>query len=103
MNGAELRELRKSQVIASDFRKYDGTLKMVVACDSDSRESFLKFLDDLYRQGKLFYGYHVSDRALMTCALHEGSVREVHFVDSADGGYALAAVQLKEQIKASRG
>ncbi|EMY77510.1 PF11294 family protein [Leptospira weilii serovar Ranarum str. ICFT] len=103
VNGAELRELRKSQVIASDFRKYDGTLKMVVACDSGSRESFLKFLDELYRQGKLFYGYHVSDRALMTCALHEGSVREVHFVDSADGGYALAATQLKEQIKASRG
>lgn len=76
---------------------------MVVACDSGSRESFLKFLDELYRQGKLFYGYHVSDRALMTCALHEGSVREVHFVDSADGGYALAATQLKEQIKASRG
>lgn len=103
INGKELRELRKSQVIASDFRKYDGTLKMVIACDSDSRESFLKFLDDLYRQGKLFYGYHVSDRALMTCALHEGSIREVHFVDSADGGYALAAAQLKEQIKASRG
>ncbi|AYV56080.1 DUF3095 domain-containing protein [Leptospira kmetyi] len=102
VNGMELRELRKSQVIASDFRKYDGTLKMVVACDSDSRESFLKFLDGLYKEGKLFYGYHVSDRALMTCALHEGSVREVHFVDSADGGYALAAEGLKEQIKASR-
>ncbi|MDO6381294.1 DUF3095 domain-containing protein [Leptospira santarosai] len=102
VNGMELRELRKSQVIASDFRKYDGTLKMVIACDSDSRELFLKFLDDLYQQGKLFYGYHVSDRALMTCALHEGSVREVHFVDSADGGYALAAIRLKEQIKASR-
>ncbi|EQA63490.1 DUF3095 domain-containing protein [Leptospira alexanderi] len=102
VNGMELRELRKSQVLASDFRKYDGTLKMVVACDSDSRESFLKFLEDLYKQGKLFYGYHVSDRALMTCALHEGSVREVHFVDSADGGYALAAIQLKEQIKASK-
>ncbi|EKT87671.1 DUF3095 domain-containing protein [Leptospira santarosai] len=102
VNGMELRELRKSQVIASDFRKYDGTLKMVIACDSDSRELFLKFLDDLYQQGKLFYGYHVSDRALMTCALHEGSVREVHFVDSADGGYALAAIRLKEQIKTSR-
>ncbi|EMO59485.1 PF11294 family protein [Leptospira santarosai str. CBC1416] len=102
VNGMELRELRKSQVIASDFRKYDGTLKMVIACDSDSRELFLKFLDDLYQQGKLFYGYHVSDRALMTCALHEGSVREVHFVDSADGGYALAAIRLKEQIKPSR-
>ncbi|WP_061206359.1 DUF3095 domain-containing protein [Leptospira santarosai] len=102
VNGMQLRELRKSQVIASDFRKYDGTLKMVIACDSDSRELFLKFLDDLYQQGKLFYGYHVSDRALMTCALHEGSVREVHFVDSADGGYALAAIRLKEQIKTSR-
>ncbi|MBE8432454.1 DUF3095 family protein, partial [Leptospira interrogans serovar Pomona] len=29
-------------------------------------------------------------------------VREVHFVDSADGGYALAAIQLKGQIKASK-
>ncbi|MDV6234142.1 DUF3095 domain-containing protein [Leptospira ellisii] len=99
VNGMELRELRKSQVIASDFRKYDGTLKMVVACDSKSRESFLDFLNRLYGEGKIFFGYHISDRALMTCALHEGSVREVHFVDSADGGYALAAIRLKEQMR----
>ncbi|MBM9499314.1 DUF3095 domain-containing protein [Leptospira sp. 201903071] len=99
VNGVELRELRKSQIIASDFRKYDGTLKMVVACDTKSREAFIDFLQGLYKEGKLYFGYHVSDRALMTCALHEGSVREVHFVDSADGGYALAAIQLKEQIR----
>lgn len=99
VNGMELRELRKSQIIASDFRKYDGTLKMVVACDTKSREAFIDFLKGLYKEGKLYFGYHVSDRALMTCALHEGSVREVHFVDSADGGYALAAIQLKEQIR----
>ncbi|XDD50366.1 DUF3095 domain-containing protein [Leptospira sp. WS92.C1] len=99
VNGVELKELRKSQIVASDFRKYDGTLKMVVACDSRSRESFLNFLNDLYLQGKIYYGYHISDRALMTCALHENSVREVHFVDSADGGYALAAEKLKEQLR----
>ncbi|TGK28122.1 DUF3095 domain-containing protein [Leptospira gomenensis] len=99
VNGMELRELRKSQIIASDFRKYDGTLKMVVACDSKSRAAFLGFLNRLYEEGKIFFGYHISDRALMTCALHEGSVREVHFVDSADGGYALAAVRLKEQMR----
>lgn len=43
------------------------------------------------------YGIHESDRALLTCFLHLGSRREVHFVDSADGGYALAGKMLKQK------
>ncbi|MEP0899817.1 DUF3095 family protein [Nodosilinea sp. FACHB-13] len=43
--------------------------------------------------------YMFPDRALMTCLVFERSGREVHFVDGADGGYALAAKPLKEKLK----
>ena len=36
----------------------------------------------------------------MTCLMHVGSAREVHFIDGADGGYALAAKMLKGQVGA---
>ena len=59
-------------------------------------------LEAMHRAGRIFYGVHVSDRALTTCMLHEGTTREVHFVDAADGGYAFAAKQLKRQLKEHR-
>lgn len=95
------KEVKKAQVLAADFKKYDGTLKMVIAATTEQRIAFDNFLKNLYKQGNIFYGIHISDRALMTCMLHEGSTQEVHFIDAADGGYALAARQLKDQIKNS--
>jgi len=95
----DLSKLKGYQVLSSDFKKYDGTLKMVIAGSTDAREHLEKYLEELYSKKRIFYGLHVTDRALMTCLLHEGSEREVHFVDGADGGYALAAKQLKGQIK----
>ncbi len=93
------RDVKKDNIINSDFRKYDGTLKMVVSCTTEQRERFERLLNVLYQKGKIFYGVHVSDRALMTCMINFGSDEEVHFVDAADGGYATASIQLKQQIK----
>ena len=56
----------------------------------------------MHREGRIFHGMFVSDRSIMTCAMHAGSQREVHFIDAADGGYALAAKKLKEQVAAAR-
>jgi hypothetical protein len=86
-------------IISSDFRKFDGTLKMVVACTTDDRKKLEEYLESLYNDKRIYYGIHVSDRALMTCLIHLGSGSEVHFVDTADGGYAMAARKLKEQMK----
>ncbi len=46
-------------------------------------------------EGRIFYGLHITDRAMITCLMHTGAGHEVHFVDAADGGYAYAAKQLK--------
>lgn len=93
------KDIKKDNVINSDFRKFDGTLKMVLSCTTMQRERFVRLLQALYERDKIFYGVHVSDRALITCLVHFGSNEEVHFVDAADGGYASASIQLKQQIK----
>jgi len=93
-----MRDVREDDVISSDFRKFDGTLKMVVSCTSDSRKLMKDALESLRARGEIYYGVHVADRALMTCLIHFSSGREVHFIDGADGGYALAAKSLKKQI-----
>jgi hypothetical protein len=94
----ELNNLKQYQIVSADFRKFDGMLKMILRCTPESRKKWQIYLEELYRKNKIYYGIHVSDRALMTCILHSGSQREVHFIDGADGGYALAAKQLKQQI-----
>ncbi|MCK5153041.1 MAG: DUF3095 domain-containing protein [Spirochaetales bacterium] len=93
-----MKNVKKDNIINSDFRKFDGSLKMVLSCKTSQRESFEKLLENLFNDGVINYGIHVSDRALLTCLIHRGTGEEVHFVDSADGGYALAAKKLKEQM-----
>jgi hypothetical protein len=93
-----LQDVRRDNVVNSDVRKFDGTLKMVLATTRAQRELLERLLSDLRRQGLIHYGVHVSDRALMTCLIHFTSGSEVHFVDGADGGYALAARALKKQM-----
>lgn len=98
MMNKNIRNIKTDNIINSDFRKFDGSLKMVISCNTSQRKSFEKLLTKLVNRGVINYGLHVSDRALLTCLIHRGTGEEVHFVDSADGGYALAAKKLKEQM-----
>ena len=83
---------------ATDYRKFDDMLRMVIAGNSAQREELTRYLKKKHREGKLIYGLHVSDRALMTCLVFERNGRQVHFVDGADGGYALAAKAMKARV-----
>ncbi|TGN19233.1 DUF3095 domain-containing protein [Leptospira idonii] len=94
-----LDRLKEYQVLSADFRKYDGTLKMVISGTKENRLALREYLDDLSHQEKILYGMHISNRSLMTCILKVGSSQEVHFVDGADGGFALAAKELKQKMK----
>ncbi len=96
-------EFQKSSVICdSDYQKFDDTLRMVISGNSAQREQLLQYLEKQYEAGNLLYGFHVSDRALMTCLVYEAQGRHIAFVDGADGGYALAAKVLKEKIQVNR-
>lgn len=92
-------QAQMDNIISCDHRKLDGTLKMVLSCQTEARERFKAYLDEQYQKKRLYYGLHVSDRAVMTCFIHLGEGREVHFVDAAGGGFTLAASALKKQMK----
>lgn len=85
-------------IAATDYRKFDDMLRMVISGDRSQREKLTGYLEKNYREGKIVYGWHVADRALMTCLVFERNGRQVHFIDGADGGYALAAKQMKQRL-----
>jgi Protein of unknown function (DUF3095) len=89
---------------ATDYRKFDDILRMVISGNAQQRQQLTEYLEQKARSSELVYGLHVSDRALLTCLVYERNGRQVHFVDGADGGYALAAKAMKARVKAgSRG
>lgn len=83
----------------TDVKKFDEMLRMVLAGTPAQRDELRRYLDAQYRQGRLAYGLHAADSALMTCLVYERHGRQVHFVDGADGGYAMAAKGLKRRLK----
>jgi hypothetical protein len=99
----DLSRLVTDNLASTDYRKYDNTLKMVVALSHSSRQTLESWLDEARAEGRIYYGLHVTDRAMITCLMHTGAGHEVHFVDAADGGYAYAAKQLKGQMATAAG
>ncbi|NBC01146.1 MAG: DUF3095 family protein [Bacteroidetes bacterium] len=86
-------------VRSSDFRKYDGLLRMVVAGTAPHRRQLVDWLDAQQDAGHLRFGHHVASHALITCVVFERMGHQIHFVDGARGGYALAARAMKRQAK----
>ena len=85
----------------SDYKKFDDMLRMVLDGSKDQLSQMKSFLEDLYQKDKIFYGVHESPQALMTCMVEGlGDGDHIHFIDGSDGGYAMAAKQMKAQMKA---
>jgi len=92
-------EYKKQVTLTTDAEKFDDMLRMTCSVSKKKRESLQGYLHKAHEEGKLCYGIHITDRALMTCLVFERMGAQVHFIDAADGGYAMAAVGLKEQLK----
>lgn len=90
--------VRQNLVTNSDYKKFDDILRMIIAGNLEQRENLMKYLEKNYQSGKLVYGIHVSNRVLMTCLVSAGSGKDVHLVDGADGGYTLAAKNMKARV-----
>lgn len=93
-------DVYRGQVVANtDFRKFDDTLRMVVDLGPAQLEQLEALLAREHEAGRIAYGIHVAEASLMTCAIEAYEGDHVHFVDGANGGYALAAKQLKQQLR----
>jgi len=82
----------------SDFQKVDGVVRMVIDCSDEDATRLDKALTQLLDEGRVFFGLKRSSSAIMTCLMEAPEDgQHIHFVDGAEGGYAEAALQLKEQ------
>lgn len=87
----------------TDFRKFDETLRMVLDLSEIELGALQQFLEAERNAGRLAYGLHRAPSALVTCFVRSYAGNHLHFVDGANGGYALAAKQLKSQLAAKSG
>ncbi|NEO97818.1 MAG: DUF3095 domain-containing protein [Symploca sp. SIO2E9] len=93
-------ENKQEVVKATDYQKFSDTLNMIISGTPAQRKKLVTFLEQKHKQGKLVYGLHTSDRALITCYVNDPNGCHVHFVDGADGGYTLAAKAMKKAAQA---
>lgn len=90
---------RNELVDNSDFRKFDGILRMVMDGSNRQAGELEQYFESQFRARRLVYGMHKSREALVTCLVQSYNGSHMHFVDGSDGGYALAARQMKSQLK----
>ena len=92
-------EAYKSDVVSnSDYRKFDDTLRMVISGTPRKSKQLISYLEEQYRAGKIYYGTHSADATLLTCMVFDYSSNHFHFIDGSNGGYALAAANMKKQF-----
>lgn len=82
----------------TDYRKYDDTLRMVISGTTAQRHALQELLQTYHGEGQIFYGLYPSKAALVTCVVTNYDKDHLHLLDGSDGGYAMAAKALKQQI-----
>jgi len=85
----------------TDFRKFDDALRMTIDCRPDTVARLHDILAAAESRGVVHFGTHQQGQALMTCIVPSIAADDhLHFVDGADGGYAMAASRLKTKLAA---
>jgi len=90
---------KQTLIANTDYRKFDEVLRMIISGDLKQRQQLTAYLDQLRDERKIVFGIHASANALMTCLVFDYENDHVHFLDVADGGYALAAKDMKQQLR----
>ncbi len=89
---------RRDLAANSDFRKFDDGLKMTIDVDAAHLARIKARLDEAEAKRVGRYGLHRQDSALMTCFVPTPLMRDhMHFIDGASGGYAMAAMAMREK------
>jgi hypothetical protein len=83
----------------TDYRKFDEVLRMVISGTAAQREQLTQVLNKLHDEKKIIFGIHPSPSAIVTCMIFDYDTEHMHFLDGSNGGYAMAAKHMKEQLK----
>lgn len=88
----------KTDFVANcDYIKFEDGLKLCISCSEAQRKNIVTYLAEQEQLGRLRYGIHVTNAALITCMINDYQSKHIHFIDGENGGYSLAAVTLKEK------
>jgi len=98
-----MRHYQEIAAFHTDFLKFDGTLRMVVAVTLSEKARILKFLAQQHFEGTLCYGQHWDANAQITCLVRDFANNHMHFIDVCGGGYTTASKQLKAQLMELKG
>jgi len=89
---------KKTVAANTDYKKFDDMLRQILSGTVAQRKQLEIYLEALHQQGDVIYGMHASPSVLMTCLVFERENQHMHFVDGSNGGYAMAAKTMKQQI-----
>ena len=89
---------KQTLIANTDYRKFDEILRMIISGTLEQRKQLTAYLEDLRDKRKIVFGIHASASALMTCLVFNYENDHIHFLDGSDGGYALAAKDMKQQL-----
>ena len=92
-------QYKQNLIVNTDYRKFDETLRMIISGTSEQRKQLLACLEKLHDERKIVYGVHASPAAIITCMIFNYDTDHVHFLDGSNGGYTLAAKEMKRQLK----
>lgn len=97
--GVDWGEYHRETRLQSDCVKMDDLFRLVLSGEPGKLARLREWLEMQRQAGRLNYGTHASPSAILTCLVMDRQGRHYHFVDGSDGGYALAALELKGQLK----
>jgi hypothetical protein len=98
LGGIDWGRYKTDAVNNADYRKFDGVLREVLSGTPQQRQALTAYLEVRFNKGECAYGVHSSNSALITCLINNRSGGHFHFIDGADGGYAIAAAALKQRL-----
>ena len=96
-------EYKQNLIVNTDYRKFDETLRMIISGTLEQRKRLVAYLEKLHHERKIVYGIHASPAAIITCMIFNYDTDHVHFLDGSNGGYTMAAKEMKRQLKELEG
>lgn len=91
-------EYKQRLIANTDYRKFDEVLRMVMSGTKLQRKKLIEFLDKLHNEKKIIFGLQPSPSAIITCMVFNYDTEHIHFLDGSNGGYSIAAKNMKKQF-----